>query len=83
VEPFREPPRLVERLVDIPPRIRETLGGTREAGRRLRELELDRERDEALLQPVVELALQAAPVGVDGADEPRARRAQLPELVAV
>jgi len=46
----------------------------------MRQLQVDRERDQLLLGPVVELALDAAPVGIGGEDEPLAGRPQLFDL---
>jgi hypothetical protein len=45
-----------------------------------RELNVDREGDQVLLRTVVEVALDAPPVGVGGDCEPPARRAQLGDL---
>ena len=45
--------------------------------RALGQSELQRQRDEALLRAVVQVALQAAALGVAGADDARARGGQL------
>jgi hypothetical protein len=43
-------------------------------------LQVDRERDQMLVGTVVELALDAPPVGIGGKDEPLAGRPQLFDL---
>ena len=46
---------------------------------RLREPQGQRERDQALLRTVVEVALEAAPLDVTGGDDPGSRRGELLE----
>ena len=82
MDPLSEPSRLVERLLDVAPQLLEEARRRSRVGARqgLRELELDRERDDALLHTFVQLALETAPVEVGRVDEPLPRRAQLLDL---
>ncbi len=63
--------RLLERLLHVSPHLfEERLGSCRVGlGQPDRELEVDRERDQVLLHPVVQLAFEPAPVGVGREDE--------------
>ena len=49
---------------------------------RPQELQREADAEQALLRAVVEVALEAPPLGVARLDEPHARRAQLRELAA-
>jgi hypothetical protein len=73
-------------LAELLERLRELLGGAAQelcglvgvcVQLGLSEPEGERERDEALLRPVVEVALEATPLGVTGLQEALARMAQL------
>jgi hypothetical protein len=74
VDPLRELRRPVQGLLQLPADVVEERPGGDGIGAHevARELDVDRERDEALLQTVVELALDAAPVRVGGDGEPPA-----------
>ena len=68
VDPLREPRRLVQGLRHPPAHlVEERCGGHGIGAHELaRELKVDRERDQVLLRTVVELPLEAAPLGVAG-----------------
>jgi hypothetical protein len=74
--------RLGERLLHVASHLREELLRRSRIGvqQSIRQLQVDRERDQILLGPIVELALDAAPVGIGCEDEPLAGRPQLFDL---
>ena len=81
MDPLSEPSRLVERLLDVAPQLLEEARRRGRVGARqgLRELELDRVRDDALLHLRAARAREA-PVEVGRVDKPLPRRAQLLDL---
>jgi hypothetical protein len=84
MDPLRQRPRPVQRLVCVAPHFVDEggccggIGGDQAAGL----LQIDRQPDEVLLRAVVELTLDPAAIGVGGQHEPRPRRAQLLRLLA-
>ncbi len=74
--------RLLERLLHVSPHLFEERLGSGRVGvdQTDRELEVDRERDQVLLHPVVQLAFDPAPVGVGREDEPSLQRRQRASL---
>ena len=81
-DPLRQLRRRVDRVLHVSAHLLQERLGRRGIGveRGLRELKSHGERHQVLLHAAVELPLDAAAVGVGGADEPCPRRAQLGEL---
>ena len=79
---LRELSRLLEGLLHVSPHLFEERPGPCRVGlgQPDRELEVDRERDQVLLHPVVQLAFDPAPVGVGREDEPSLQRRQRASL---
>ena len=79
---MRQITQLLDRLVEIAFELAE-LGAARRTGLDLfaGEREPDAQRDEALLCPVVEIALEPAPLDLAGGDDAVARLAQLAQRV--
>ena len=82
VDPLCKLRRVGERLLHVASHLLEELLRRSRIGvqQSIRQLQVDRERDQPLLGPVVELALDQAPVGIGGEDEPLAGRLQLFDL---
>jgi hypothetical protein len=82
VDPLREPRRLFERLPDVTCRLLHELLRPSGIGvdERARELQVDGERDEVLLDALVQRALDAVAFRVAGEHESSARGAQLLDL---
>jgi hypothetical protein len=84
VDPLREPRRLVEGVLHGTAHLGEE-GGHRSGVVALRlagELQAHSESDQVLMDPVVQVTLDRATIGIRRQDEPSARRAKLIELHA-
>jgi hypothetical protein len=83
MDPLSEPRRVGDRLADVTAHRREQLLRRRRVvlDRLRRELQLDSEGDEVLLDDRVQLTLEVAALGVGGEHEPLTGGMQLRELV--
>src|SRR5919204_1774620 len=78
MDPAGELAELAQRQIELAPGLLELLDRAGVIGELpLQGDQLQRERDEALLSPVVEVALEAAPLALSGLDDAGARLPQL------